>query len=151
MTWVSPTQSLWHRFLPCVIALTCGCAEEWGQDPRVTTRVTGLVREGARPISGGWIDFLPVDGALGVLRSAPLGPDGRFAVEGVAVGKNAIGLTHAPIRLPGGRRLFDPLSTPIRRTVSRLAQGEIEINLLEEMALHDQARRAQDIGDGHSQ
>src|SRR4051794_23364773 len=60
-----------------------GCAEELGPERFVTTRVTGIVREGREPVSAGFIEFSPIDGTVGKLTSAPIGRDGRFVAEGV--------------------------------------------------------------------
>src|SRR5215212_6208285 len=85
--------------------LGLGCGEELGPEPMPTARVAGRVRIGDRPVRGGWVEFMPVEGTVGRLRSAPLGPDGRFADDRVAVGTNAIRLVapRSDVPLPGGR------------------------------------------------
>ncbi len=118
--------------LAIVAAFAPGCSEELGPERMVTTRVTGVVVEGSRPVGGGWVEFMPVDGTVGNLRSAPIGPDGRFVAEGVAVGENAVGVVGAPVRMRGGRRAFDTLGTPVRRTIPRGPAAEVSIDLLEE-------------------
>src|SRR5947209_4945853 len=70
--------------------LPVGCSEELGPVPMPVARVHGVVTEGHRPVAGGWIEFMPVDGTVGNLRSARLEPDGSFAADRVAVGVNAI-------------------------------------------------------------
>lgn len=119
-----------------LLASLGGCKDELGPERFETTRVTGVVREGGHAVGGGWIEFFPVDGAVGKLRSAPLGSDGRFVVERVAVGKNAIGLVAAQVRDQTNRRLFDTLGTPIRREIPPGAQTELTIDLMEERARH---------------
>ena len=119
-----------------LLASLGGCGEELGPERFDTTRVTGVVREGGHVVSGGWIEIFPVDGAVGTLRSAPLGSDGRFAVDRVAVGTNAIGLVAAHVRDRTNRRLFDTLGTPIRREIPPGAHTELTIDLMEERARH---------------
>jgi hypothetical protein len=79
-----------------------GCSEELGPEPRITTTITGRVHIRGRPVSGGWIEFLPAEGTIGHLRSAPLRRDGTFEASKVAVGRNAVQIVHPPIPLPGG-------------------------------------------------
>lgn len=110
-----------------------GCAEELGPERRVTTRVAGVVREGGRPVGGGWIEFIPMEGTVGNMRSAPIGPDGRFEAEDVPVGVNRIGFTAAPIQLPNWRRFFDPLSSVIRRTIPPQPSTDFEVDLFQEL------------------
>src|SRR5438132_13339166 len=76
--------------------LSAGCAEELGPVPLRVARVQGVVRERGRPVSGGWIEFVPVDGTVGNLRSARLHQDGSFEADRVAVGTNLIRLVNAP-------------------------------------------------------
>lgn len=67
-----------------------GCRQELGPEHFPTALVAGRVARGGRPLEGGWLEFLPVDGAVGRLRTAPIGPDGTFRVDGVAVGINGV-------------------------------------------------------------
>src|SRR5213082_863800 len=97
---------------------SAGCSEELGPVPLRVARVQGVVREGGRPVSGGWIEFFPVDGTVGNLRSARLHPDGSFEVDRVAVGTNLIRLVNAPIGLPELSRLFSSYHSPIRRVIT---------------------------------
>ena len=104
--------------------LAGGAAGRGGRVPRGAG--TGPVPDDARarsgpragrPVAGGWIEFVPVDGTVGDRRSAPLAADGRFEVSGVAVGRNVIGLINAPIRWPDGGNLFHTQGSPIRRDI----------------------------------
>ena len=126
--------------LPMLVALAQGCSEELGPEPMETTRVSGVVTEGGRPVGRGWVEFVPYAGTVGKMRSAPLGPDGRFVADGVAVGLNRIGIAGAPIGIPGGRRFFDPLGSPIRRRLTRAPSDPITIDLIDEYALGMSAR-----------
>lgn len=120
--------------LGMALLFCAGCAEELGPPRRETTRVTGVVREGGEPVGGGWIEFVPTDGAVGDMRSAPIGPDGRFTAERVAVGPSRVGLTGAPVRIPGWRRYFDPLTSSVRRRIPPGDATEVTIDLYEELA-----------------
>jgi hypothetical protein len=111
-----------------------GCSEELGPRPLVVTRVTGIVREGNRPVSGGWIEFLPVDGTVGNLCSARLGKDGSFTAAHVAVGRNLVRLVDAPIAAPGAATLFQRYdTTPIRRVIPERPDEPLFIDLLDEL------------------
>ena len=56
----------------------------------------------------------------------------------MAVGRNHIGLTNAPIRLPDGRKTFQPLFSPIVREIPPGPEVTLPtIDLLEE-AIRDQ-------------
>jgi hypothetical protein len=116
-----------------------GCREELGPVAFSTTRVTGRVSEGGQPVGGGWIEFWPAEGTVGNLRSAPIGPDGRFEATRVAVGTSAIGLVDAPIRLHGGWQLFYSHASPIRRAIGPGPQSHVEIDLLSEAVRHHEA------------
>jgi hypothetical protein len=115
-----------------LLAVSAGCREELGPVTFPRTRVTGEVREGGQPVAGGWIEFVPVEGTVGNLRSAPLSREGRFTVSGVAVGKNLIGLVNAPVRMPGGRQRFHSQASPIRRVIPRGPSSTMVIDLLDE-------------------
>ena len=82
-----------------------GCTEELGPENLPVARVSGVVREGDRPVGGGWIEFIPVDETVGNLCSAKLGVDGSFNAKSVAVGVNLIRLVNAPLKTPGANQL----------------------------------------------
>jgi hypothetical protein len=115
--------------------LVAGCSEELGPVPRVTTRVKGVVRLGTTPIQGGFIEFAPLDGTVGNLRSAPIRPDGTFDADGIAVGKNLVGLAATPGLNRVQRRHFETLRSPIRRTIPAGAESSVTIDLLQESSL----------------
>lgn len=116
-----------------------GCGEELGPVRRETNWVRGRVLERGEPLGGGWIEFLPVEGTVGNLRSAPIGKDGRFVADGVAVGVNLVGFVGAPIQIPGGRRFFDSLGTPVRRRISGGGAVDLTIDLYDEFLRRNQA------------
>jgi hypothetical protein len=135
----------WTIGLPLTGLLASGCAEELGPERKETTRVVGVVREGRRPIGRGWVEFVPADGTVGNLRSAPLRPDGSFIADGVAVGVNRIGLTGAPLESPGGRNVFNPLTSQVRREIPRTPSGPLTIDVLEEVRLDAVAKASRGV------
>jgi hypothetical protein len=128
------------RWIPAVLCLLVlsGCREELGRDPFVTAPTKGRMHVGPNPVVGGWIEFLPIDGAVGTMRSAPIRPDGTFEVDAVAVGPNSVGVVGAPLDA-SYRRLFDTLGTPIRRVIPRNQPVVLDIDLEDEF-IHWRAR-----------
>ncbi len=112
--------------------LLTSCSEELGPAPIRSTRVTGVVREGTHSVSGGWIEFYPVNGTVGNLRSARLHADGSFEADGVAVGENLIRLENASIDSPGAAQLFRSYASPIRRVVTEQPAAHLHIDLVQE-------------------
>jgi hypothetical protein len=94
-------------------------------------RVKGTVTEGRRTVGGGWIEFIPVDGTIGKLRSARLNADGSFEATRVAVGVNAVRIVNARIESPVIAQKVGVFATPIRRVVSE-GGHDISIDVLEE-------------------
>jgi hypothetical protein len=146
--------------------LAGGCAEELGPVAMPVTRVRGVVKAGQRPVAGGWIEFVPADGTVGMLRSAPVRADGTFDTDGVAVGTNAIRLVDSPIasaadvplfarlgwasiaRTDGGRPgtkapalLFIPFASPIRRVIGAGDTAPLTIDVVEEALQFQKDRR----------
>lgn len=103
-----------------------GCFEKWKGRQADPVDVWGSVRIGSAPISGGWIEFLPIDGAVGHLRSAPIGPDGQFRATRVARGRNVVRIMYPPPH-PPVNRLFQSFQTPLRLEVD--GRGPVDIDL----------------------
>jgi hypothetical protein len=97
------------------------------------THVTGRVTEAGRPVAGGWIEFFPVDGCVGTLRSARLKRDGSFDADKVAVGLNLIRLINTSISSADAARLFGTYTSPIRRTIPARPKGPVLIDLYDEL------------------
>jgi hypothetical protein len=112
--------------------LVAGCKEELGPEHLSTARVSGVIREGDRPVAGGWIEFLPVDGTVGNQRSARIRPDGFFAADKVPVGENALRLVNAPLEFPGNAMLFGAFTTPLRRRIPEGGGEPLAIDLVDE-------------------
>jgi len=109
-----------------------GCSQELGPERMPVTQVQGAVREGNRPVSGGWIEFFPVDGTIGNLRSARVRPDGSFEADKVPIGLNLIRLVNVPLTSPAAQRLFGAYSSPIRRTIPGGPTHPIVIDVVDE-------------------
>ena len=90
----------------CSVIGLVGCSDELGPERFETTRVAGRVHVAGRPVTRGWLEFAPVDGTRGNLRSARIGPDGSFDVDGVPVGRCALKLVDVGLR-PSGNANFD--------------------------------------------
>jgi hypothetical protein len=123
--------------------LVPGCSEELGPERFPTTKVTGVVVEGGRPVGGGWIEFLPTDGTVGNIRSARIGKDGSFQTDKVAIGVNVIRLVNAPISVPGGAMVFGQFASPIHRRITQEPGGPLQIDLMEEMVRYQATRARQ--------
>jgi hypothetical protein len=130
------------------IALSSGgCADTLGPVPRPVARVRGVVREGDRPVAGGWIEFVPVDGTVGNLRSARIGADGSFDAVGVPVGENAIRLVNERVAKTPYLWLFGEYRSPIRRVIpANPTDGLIRIDLVEEAIRFQELRRRGAVG-----
>ncbi len=112
----------------------CGCTEELGPVAMPVTTVQGVVTEGILPVSGGWIEFTPVEGTIGRLRSARLGNDGRFVAEGVAVGINQVRLVNARVDGRPYRGVFSMSYSTIRREARPDDPNPIAVDLVIEQA-----------------
>jgi hypothetical protein len=124
-----------------------GCAEELGPEPMRTTSVRGTIHQSNRPISGGWIEFIPADGTVGNQRSAVIGPDGSFSADRVPIGSVAIRLIDVNVVPPfptspeTARRIFSGFPPPIRRTISENPKP-LSIDLLDELIVFQTRRNA---------
>jgi hypothetical protein len=103
-----------------------------GPERFVVARVKGVVKEGARPVSGGWIEFFPLNGTVGNLCSARLNADGSFEAAHVAVGENLVRLANASLSSEAAKRLFGAYTSPIRRTIPAQPSGPVVIDVVDE-------------------
>lgn len=131
-----------------LIAAAAGCAEELGPEVFETTRVEGTARIAGQPIPSGWVEFLPVEGTRGDLRSAPIRKDGSFAADGVPVGRVAIGIAalHGPpiptSLGPVERSAFRGFRTPIRRAIPSGDPARLDLDLAVEAESFRMRQRA---------
>lgn len=91
----------WPAAAALFACLCAGCADELGPKRFETTTVAGRILYSGRPIDGGWIELIPVDGTAGSVRSSPVAKDGTFKVSKAAVGRCAIRLVKPPLTMPG--------------------------------------------------
>jgi hypothetical protein len=115
--------------------LAAGCSEELHPVVAPTAVVRGRVSLDGRPVVGGWVEFVPVDGAVGHHRTAPIGPEGRYEATGVAVGKNLVAVSHssanrvlAAPQITFGR-IFGGFKSPLRRTIEATPTSTIDLDL----------------------
>jgi len=118
-----------------------GCSQELGPEPMPVTRVKGSVTEGGRPLSHGWIEFFPLDGTVGNLRSARIRTDGSFEADGVAVGQNLIRLVNTGIRTDFA--IFSTFQSPIRRLIPAQPGEPVRIELVDEAIRFQSSRLRQ--------
>ncbi len=116
-----------------LLLLLGGCGEELGSTKMPTAPVRGQVRIGSTPLTRGFVEFRPVDGTVGRLRWARIGPDGRFATDGVAVG--TVGLRFVGAGLPTQLVRNFGQSYLIRREVAQLSPTVMTIDLQAEQFL----------------
>ncbi|MHC5537970.1 hypothetical protein ACYOEI_07030 [Singulisphaera rosea] len=128
--------------------LASGCAEELGPPSLKTTRLEGLVTVGGQPVGGGWVEFTPIEGTVGKLRSARIGSDGKFVVDRVAVGRNSVGVVDAPID-PKFTGMFHPFSTPIHLTIADGSRVPLSVDLLEEAVRFDVEKKQRERMGSH--
>lgn len=89
------------RILLVAMLAPAGCGGAFGPERMETTAVSGRVRVGDRPVTRGWVEFMPVDGTIGRLRSAAIRPDGSFSATKVPVGRVAIRIAGPPLERSG--------------------------------------------------
>ncbi|MEW4567118.1 hypothetical protein AB1L88_04555 [Tautonia sp. JC769] len=92
--------------------------------------VSGRIHRSGDPLTRGWLEFLPVDGAIGRLRSVPIRPDGTFLADGVAPGSVAIRVIGAD--LPASDESIFGQIYVIRRVVLDAQANKFDIDLDQE-------------------
>jgi hypothetical protein len=121
--------------LSASLAGLSGCSQELGPEVFPTTSVKGTITLSGRPISAGWIEFNPVEGTKGNLRSAPIQPDGSYSAVGVPVGRVTVNLinlhaassTNELFNLPPGYFNFSEI--PIRRDIPAGESTRLDFDL----------------------
>jgi hypothetical protein len=121
-----------------LVASASGCTDSIrGPEPMPVASVRGVVTEGGRPVGGGWIEFVPVEGTIGNLRTARLRADGSFSTDGVPVGVNLVRVVHARVENPAIAQFFSASFSPIRRVVPAREGSPLAIELLEECVRYE--------------
>jgi hypothetical protein len=122
--------------------LASGCSRVFGPVPRPVAQVRGELHEGGRPISGGWIEFMPSGGTIGNLRSARINADGTFDADHVAVGENAIRVVNAHVDATPYLNIVGQTVSPIRRVIRSDDHATLSIDLRDEaLRFHEKRRR----------
>jgi hypothetical protein len=118
--------------IPVAATLGPGCSRVLGPVPMPVVRVQGVIREGARPISGGWVEFMPCGGTVGNLRSARIAADGTFDADRVAVGENAIRVVNDHVQNTPPLKILGTTGSPIRRVIGPESPAKLTIDLRDE-------------------
>jgi hypothetical protein len=124
----------WHRFLAACALVVCsiGCRDVLGPEKMPVASVDGKVSQRGKPVTRGWIEFIPVDGTVGRMRSARLRPDGTFHATKVPVGLNLIRLVNVDVDSVRVRHTFGVFSSPIRRTIAQNVNLPVNIDVIDE-------------------
>ena len=88
-----------------LLAASAGCGRALGPERFATATARGTVRLRGEPVSGRWVEIVPIEGTLGRLRSARLAADGTFQVDRVPLGLVAIRLAGPRLPYTGEPRL----------------------------------------------
>jgi hypothetical protein len=122
-----------------LIFCSIGCHDILGPEQMPVATVDGKVSQRGAPITRGWIEFVPVDGTVGRMRSAPLRGDGTFHAIKVPVGRNLIRLVNVDYdpKVLGPvahelRRVFGAFTSPIRRTIALDRNPRLDVDIAEE-------------------
>jgi hypothetical protein len=117
------------------LGASSGCSDVLGPEHMPVTSVVGKLTQNGRPVAGGWIEFVPVDGTVGKLHSARIKADGTFHAEHVSVGLNLIRLVNIDITDTNVKWLFGAFHSPIRRDIPPRANAPVKIDLVDEWNL----------------
>ncbi|HEY2159652.1 MAG TPA: hypothetical protein VGH33_28770 [Isosphaeraceae bacterium] len=129
-----------------IAATLGGCANELGPESFPSSRVEGTIRIAGRPVSSGWIEFLPAEGTAGNLRSAPILRDGTYGVDGVPRGRvvvRLVGVYGPPIPTslgPVELATFRSFLSPIRRAIDAQPTSHVDLELASEAEAHQRRR-----------
>lgn len=107
-----------------------GCPEALGPENfPVAPVVTGKILCAGRPVPSGFVEFLPIEDAVGNLRSAPLAPDGSFRATRVPVGPNSLRVINPPpsAGVPG---YAQSMGSPVRVVVSPDGPNDFLVDVL---------------------
>ena len=124
----------WRRFLALCLLLvfSISCRDVLGPEKMPVAVVDGKVSQGGKPVTRGWIEFVPIDGTVGVMRSAQLRADGTFHATKVPVGLNLIRLVNIDVDSNRIRWKFGAFTSPIRRTIALNTNPPVNIDVVEE-------------------
>lgn len=117
-------------FILCVI-MAAGCTEERPDPAFPLVTVQGRIQRNGQPLSSGWVEFVPVDGGQGVMKSGPIESNGQYKATGLGPGLHGV-----RVIVPRDKSLFpfDQFFSPIRRTLSAEPVQTFDIDLSAESA-----------------
>ena len=104
-----------------------GCSEAWRPSIEGSEKVECRLLLRSQPVRGGWVEFVPVEGALGFIRSSRIRNDGTFSLSRVARGKNVIRVV-VPTFSPNVEPVFQSYQSPIRPIVENDPFLEIDLS-----------------------
>lgn len=134
--------------------LFAGCSEELGPEKFNTTTLSGKLVSVNGPITKGWVELMPTDGAMGNLTTARIRPDGTFQFDRAPVGHVAIALIAIPaenLRTPLGivpTLLFQMGTSPIRRTIPDTPNFVMDLDLTVEAVRYAEERQTRSRSQG---
>jgi hypothetical protein len=117
------------RLIPLLLAAMAavGCREELGPESMPVASASGQVTRAGTPLRGGWVEFAPVEGTVGTLASARIGPDGSYKAQRVPVG--TLGVRVVGARPESGEARFLSQGHLIRRRVPPEGADNLDIDL----------------------
>jgi hypothetical protein len=115
----------WACVCAAWVVVPAGCSEELAPLEYESRTVSGQVAFQGKPVSNGWVEFVPMGGTVGNIRTARIASNGRYAARGVAVGRHRVKIVGADPPLPDAYSTDD---TTLRCEVR--AQGENALDLV---------------------
>ena len=112
-----------------ILSIVSGCSEEMPGTRFPLANVQGKVVRDGKPLTNGWVEYVPVDGGKGVFRSGPIELDGMYQMTGLGPGLHVVRVV-----VPRDKSIFpfDQFFSPIRRTLTSDSVQTYDINLNEE-------------------
>ena len=116
----------WFMSMALSTSLLTGCAEERPDPAFALVEVQGRIQRNGQPISTGWVEFVPVDGGQGVMKSGPVSANGQYKATGLGPGLHGV-----RVIVPRDKSLFpfDQFFSPIRRTITTEPVQTFDIDL----------------------
>lgn len=114
------------RSLALWALVVAGCSEERPDPAFPLVSVQGRVVRNGQPLASGWVEFVPVDGGQGVMKSGPIAANGQYLATGLGPGLHGV-----RVIVPRDKSLFpfDQFFSPIRRTLTTEPLQTFDIDL----------------------
>lgn len=118
-----------HNFLSGMmfcLGMAAGCSEERPDPAFPLVAVQGRIQRNGQPLQSGWVEFVPVDGGQGVMKSGPIESNGHYLATGLGPGLHGV-----RVIVPRDKSFFpfDQFFSPIRRTLSAEPVQTLDIDL----------------------